>query len=32
MILALQQGLKYDGTEVSLVKLCRGFDVPWRSM
>lgn len=32
MILALQQGLKDDGVEVSLVKLCRWFDVPRRSV
>lgn len=31
MILALQQGLKADGIEVSLVKLCRWFGMPRRS-
>lgn len=31
MILALQQGLKDDDTEVSLLKLCRWFDVHRRS-
>ena len=32
MILALQQGLQDDGVEVSLVKLCRWFEVPRRSV
>ena len=32
MILGLQQGLKDDGFDVSLVKLCRWFEVPRRSV
>lgn len=32
MILGLQQGLKDDGFDVSLVKLCRWFEVPGRSV
>ena len=32
MILGLQQQLKYDGFEVSLVKLCRWFEVPRRTV
>jgi putative transposase len=32
MILGLQQGLKDDGIVVSLVKLCRWFDVPRRTV
>lgn len=32
MILALQQALKDDGVFVSLVKLCRWFDVPRRTV
>jgi hypothetical protein len=32
MILVLQQGLKDDGVEFSLDKLCRWFDIPWRSV
>jgi putative transposase len=32
MIIGLQQGLKDDGIVVSLVKLCRWFDVPRRTV
>ncbi len=32
MILSLQQGLKDDGVVVSLVKLCRWFEVPRRTV
>ena len=32
MILGLQQQLKDDGAEVSLVKLCRWFEVPRRTV
>jgi putative transposase len=32
MILRLQQGLLEDGIVVSLVKLCRWFDVPRRTV
>jgi len=32
MILGLQQQLKDDGLEVSLVKLCRWFEVPRRAV
>jgi len=32
MILGLQQQLKDDGFEVSLVKLCRWFEVPRRTV
>ncbi|SPY08243.1 helix-turn-helix domain-containing protein [Oligella urethralis] len=31
MIEAIQQGLKEDGYEVSIAKLCRWFDVPRRT-
>ena len=32
MILGLQQQLKDDGLEVSLVKMCRWFEVPRRTV
>ena len=32
MILSIQQGLKDDGCEVSISKLCRWFEVPRRTV
>lgn len=32
MILNLQQGLAQDGCKVSLVKLCRWFEIPRRTV
>ena len=32
MIVAIRQGLKEDGVDVSISRLCRWFDVPRRTV